>query len=408
MRISLLQEREPFGEILQRTLERYWAVVLDPSVKVTWSRVGDKLACSPSHQVWYANAYLNAIFVPQIRDACFEPIRREFSHSSNVWRRPCQKAYVALATHPRSATRLATHRMMVSTPVAGAEDMLIVPGNRKIRLLDRANHDCVCLLKEGFDAGPFAAEVQHRSQLREFGVSVPAIVDSCLSNHWYREEYVCGTPLNRVSDRAVAVQTAQLALDDLGKMISATAQTCSRDEYIDQRWGILERLGVSLPIDVRQRVLQAGAKIRENLRSSPTAVVHTARSHGDFQAANILKCDDQHWIIDWENLADRSSTYDVLVFGLNGRVPAKIGRRISDWVQTGRFSGQFSQASGRALKAWGAAETADHRGRWHTANLYWLDELLWHVQENANPLLVSTSPGLTSVLAEIQHWTLHS
>ena len=160
MRISLLLRREPFVEILQRTLARYWASKHNDDFRVQWISRGQRVS-RQTEQQWLCNQYLNAIFLPSIDPTGLEPIRKEFSHSQSVWRRPIQRLYVSMATGTWSR-RLSHATLNVSPEVPDGEQKVIVPGNQKVRILDHVAGQCVSIAKDGFDPIGLCAEMEVR------------------------------------------------------------------------------------------------------------------------------------------------------------------------------------------------------------------------------------------------------
>src|SRR6266404_3505895 len=105
MRISLLLQREPFGNILEKTLAAFLYSRTGNCHAVSWyGRKTDlKTLRRCGRQPWLGNVYLNAIFAPDVAPSTLAPVCREFSHSETWWKRPAQRAYVALSAQPWTA-----------------------------------------------------------------------------------------------------------------------------------------------------------------------------------------------------------------------------------------------------------------------------------------------------------------
>ena len=131
MRISLLLQREPFGQILEKTLARFWEERYGQYFRITWhnGRPNRRKIYRQERQIWLCNIYLNAIFSPAANHSVFEPVRREFTRSVIAWRRPFQCAYVAMGTSRYGAPWLAQATLSVAPALPNASHKLIVAGN---------------------------------------------------------------------------------------------------------------------------------------------------------------------------------------------------------------------------------------------------------------------------------------
>ena len=171
MRMSLLLEREPFGEILTETLGRFWSRQIGQQIRGEWlwNPSRREVFANGHDRCWLCNVYLNAIFPAGSDARALEPIRREFSRSVVAWRRPLQKAYVTLALSPRLAPWF-THALLRVVPnIASLGQQVIVPGNSKIRVLDRQANCVFGVRKAGTTHARFAAEVATRQHGRSAG-----------------------------------------------------------------------------------------------------------------------------------------------------------------------------------------------------------------------------------------------
>jgi len=233
MRISLLQQREPFGAIFERTMARFLRERYGASFSVRWhDEPGMIRAFRQKSQAWFINIYLNAIFSEQAEAAVFEPLRREFSRSRMGWRRPIQQFYVNAASSPLTNRFFAQAWLEITPSVTGAENWLIVPGNHKIRILDRQAGKVTSILKDGFDAAFFKNEVETRRAAEAAGVMVPTLSSVEVSNGWFEEQYVLGTPLNRLSDAAEAGHALRQVYSSLQPFYEASHQEQPVSVYI--------------------------------------------------------------------------------------------------------------------------------------------------------------------------------
>ena len=411
MRISLLLQREPFGEILCRTLERFLAGQDDRKYSVRWhprrpafsgmfgrpARSSD----SESPQRWLCNGYLNAIFLPRPSRSDLEPIVREFSRSVSARRRLLQRAYVGLATHSLGALLAADAYLEIAPPVRGAEHWLIVGGNHKLRILNRQAGKAVAILKEGFDARRLKNEIAVRRLAERAGLPVPAIIRVGEDETWFEERYVTGTPLNRLADpreadRAVMSAGKSVARFSLDSLEESSVADYSAPLLADCRRGV----GDSTPIGARQRagVERCLEALERKLARHARRSVWTGLAHGDFQPANILEDGGNVWLIDWEFAGRRQLGHDALVYALGVRHAAGLADRLGKFVE--------HPVSDPLLKEWPGATWENRDDRELSALILALEELTLWLEENSNPCLFAVHAARSALVEEVERWLL--
>jgi hypothetical protein len=413
MRISLLLEREPFGAVLEATLGRFWEERTGRAHRVIWqmgrpnvgklrNAIGGNASGEGGAQAWLANIYLNAIFVPEAQSMVFDPVRREFARSTVAWRRPAQAAYVALATGPGAAW-LAQAGLSVAPAIEGARHQLLVAGNHKLRLLDHRAGVAYGILKQGFDAQFLRRELATRQQAAALGLSVPELKEWTPDGWWFSEAYVSGTPVNRLSDPQAARAATQQACAALGRLLEATLHEEDAGVYAH---GLRERV-----VALAQANRLLGEADRQALDETATALarlaekdgrIATALGHGDFQAANVLVDDAGFWLIDWEYAARRQAGYDALVCALTARWPHEIAARLDALVN----DGPGDDPVGALLRAgrWPGVDWREAGTRRRAAALFLLEELVLHLEENANPCFTRLGAALLTVMSEAAQW----
>lgn len=386
MRISLLQQREPFSQIFEQTMSRYLSEACRQPVSVRWEAGPGMGSQNGSGQRWFCNPYLNAIFPAGALDAVFDPIRREFSRSRSPWLRPLQRAYVWAATSALGAPRLAQSRLRISPAIPGSERWLIVPGNHKIRILDRAGQTATCILKDGFDPSFMRSEIENRRLAEALGLPVPSLLAVDPAGRWFCEQYVCGTPLNRLADPAAASNALEAAFERMEPFYERTRRTLPAASYAAslaaQAMEWIERSRLLEP--ARREALRS---LVERCRGAALAAagersIMITQCHGDFQPGNILVDGAALWLIDWEYSRACQAGYDRLVYALDSRHPRGLAGRLCDFVSgdlapEGTADG-WQGRDARRLAAW----------------LFLLEDLLLHLRENANPLFTRLGDGL--------------
>lgn len=406
MRISLLQEREPFPVILEKTLAQYWSQMICQPVSVKWdSSFSSKIFAKSDSQIWYINCYLNSIFIPSANPGVFKPIRVEFNHSLVPWRRPFQKVYVSAALAWPASLFLSQAFLSVSPSIPNAENILIVAGNHKIRLLDIDQQQVTSVLKQGFEKKFMEHELQARSQANQLGLPVPDLKEVAEDNTWFTEEYIGGTPLNRLADKAQIQTGMQLALKALHVFIDENLFSLPALEYAD---ALLEKIKKQLDCNYLLNVYQKNYLLfvtRELHRDakiylSPQAnqQIMLSKVHGDFQPANILFEDGKIWLIDWEYSDNRQSAYDLLTLLCGSRHPEGLAERLWNFEKDAEGSGVKFPSD------WPGLEMDSPVKRHRMVSLFLMEELLLHLTENANPLFHHLGPGLLQMEAESLRW----
>ncbi len=404
MRISLLQKREPLGRIVEETLSDFWTEAFGIPYELKWTDGIAALRRRRRHlgQKWNCNQYINSIFIPEIDQAAFGPIRQEFRRSQIPWKRPLQRAYVWMACHPLLGSILAGASMEVSPAVPNADSQLIVPGNHKIRILDHRLGLAYSILKSGFDGRFMIRELEAREQLGMSDLPVPKIREIGAKKNWFSEDYISGTPINRLVDRRFAKTVELQAIDSISRLAHATTIEISQSTYVLKSASEACRL-LSQNHLLSDEEKMLWMKVIGSLvsRMEPhwmksERTMRTSLSHGDFQSGNILVEQDRFWLIDWEYSSRRQFGYDLLVIALRSRSSKGLASRLMNFVEKGldpEFQGKFSTDVfvTKAEREW-------------SVSLFLLEEILLHLEENDNPRFLRIGDGLIAVFKEAEHW----
>ena len=393
MRVSLLLQREPFAEILEKTLADFFESQLGEPCQVVWREGGR--AQSSGKQSWLCNPYLNIIFRPDIREEPLLPAIYEFSRSAKPWRTPLNKLYVALATNRISSRFFANAVFDIEPPVAHSELMVIIGGNHHIRLLDYHQRHCSVISKHGFDLGLMLNDIAVRSEFTK--LPAPQILEHCPSGKWYREELILGTPINRLKDQS----QAQDAIAQIAPSLFDLYETTRREEDADQYIGEVES---HIKLLMERNHLLSGSQ-REFLGNAVpqlvafaqkgSSCISTVQAHGDFQPANILVGDGGPWLIDWEYTMRRQLDYDALVFSL-------YSRKSKCFAQRFRAVLEGSLGNPAMPSEWVALEHSDQKERNRLLSLFLLEELELRLIENDNVLFKFLDAGFLGFCVELE------
>lgn len=383
MKIALLLQREPFFTILEQTLKAFFEQRYQAGHQVSWHPRGQR--SQPRAQVWLANRHLNVLFVGAAQEQVFAPIEREFSRSLTRWRRWLQPIYLRLATRLPTSSWLADGRLQVTPAVAGAEAMLLIAGNQRIRLLDFSRGRCFVLGKQGFPTAPMRAEIAVRSAFP--ALPSPQLYEWADDQSWFCEELVVGTPLNRLPDSIDREAVRERVFQALAELERATRETVPVTSYLaNLESQLFPALANPLWKNSEREALEAAARWLLARIQAEGGEVCLALSHGDLQPGNILCAGDRTWLIDWEQARQRQRRYDTLVWSLQARRRGW-GRRLQQLLRGPGASVEQEKACATKLN-----DTAEPMA-FRDLLLFLLEELTQRLLENDNRCFFAPDPS---------------
>ena len=391
MRLSLLLQREPFGSILEKTLSAYWSEIHGAAYTVRWDGDGDRPPCWG--QRWLMNQRLNSIFAADGESAAFEPVRREYGRATQPWLRPLQWSYVQAASRWRSKQWLASPGMCVSPAVPDASGLLILGGNSRIRALDHAAGKAHVIPKVGFDN----SNIERELAVRELTDAAPDLIEVGPNNGWYTENYVLGTPLNRVGNSSRAERAFAEAAGGLQRVHARTKESSDVVAYAEELCERVQKRLATGPLveDETREALSGTARRAQRAvvsKASGAGSFEAVQAHGDFQPANILVGADRTWLIDWEHTSRRQSAYDPLVFSLRSRFPEGLGERIASALH---------RPDRPVLVEWSGLGWSEKARRALSLSVFVLEELDFYVSESLAPALYGPTPDLPTINSEL-------
>jgi hypothetical protein len=232
--------------------------------------------------------------------------------------------------------------------------LLIIPGNRRIRIFDFTSGTTRAVLKSGFDCSAIEAEIDVRAD-GKIGPFLP-ITAYGDDRSWFEEAIFDGFPLARCPpwhNRLVLEQRALELLDGWARKSLVHAPV---DAFVR---GVEER--IREPLVVKRfpfpcGVLDAVDLLATHARRLDEVVL--APSHGDCQPGNILVSRNGRDVtfVDWEYQGLRAENFDRLVLGLKSRSPSGLARRALKFVYGGESSQHLRCFDGRG--SWRMARTA--------------------------------------------------
>lgn len=371
MRISHLLQREPFSEILSRTIERHWRARHGKDIRVQWGKGG-------TGQRWWGNSYLNFFAGADVPSSAFEVLRREYSHSRVRWRRPLQRGYVRLATTHPSLRWFSNVQFSVSPSLANTHDLLILGGNHRLRLLQPAGGRSTVVLKEQFGAKHIVREVELRTQLAPR--CAPALLASNPAQGWFEEEYFAGTPINRLpSDEERAHQHAAVQAIWLDVVAPTLERVPIRGWANPLLMRMRETVGRCSAVGGQEILQLAEILVAHVEQLAGGSDIPVAWTHGDLQEANIVVNGSERRVIDWEGADRRFAAYDFFQLASGGRwTDGEWASRVARALN-GEDSRLFSW-----LREMRALECAVTIPRWW-GFAYVLEELWFRAEGSAEP-----------------------
>lgn len=392
MKISLLLEREPFAEIFEETLASFLTNYYQKPCRVKWhSKRPDCFKISnQNEQVWLCNSSLNSIFIAGANIKIFDPIRSEFSTHPNPWRSPVHRIYVDLATAKLFRKLFCSFFISITPPIPDAENTLIVGGNHKIRIINHRTKTVYVILKRGFNPEYLSRELKIRQEYKM--LPIPSLREIGQDGTWFSEQYINGTPINRLKDKSRIDSVVAQAFEELHFLLENTVRQEGATEYAETLTGRIKediKDNYLLTIKEKQSLLVNVDELVKLVgkRAKPAGgFITTAQTHGDFQPGNILDDNGNVWLIDWEYTRRRQIGYDVLVFLLQSRFPKGLAQRMEAALASD-FSG------GGNLKLETILDWEDQQQRFLFTALFVLEELCFYLEENRNQQFKALSRG---------------
>ena len=402
MKIRELLQREPFGAILERTLSRYFRQRYGREFDVRWyaKNPGVGTIAAQGFQPWLCRPDLNAIFAADALSGVLDPVRRELYETPVRWRRPLQRAYFGLVSHPWLVEHLAKAAVGIKPALPDADDLLILGGNNRLRILDLQAQHVYFVLKDGFDKQSVRREVEIRQIVQSS--HIPEVLYLAPDGTWFEQRYIRGAALNRLPSGRDPLPFEEQAIRLLAKWAANTVETVSIADYSRS---LLDQIEAHLATRVPDGLEHMKAQVRtwaralcvaiERLAALEGSSIELALSHGDFQPGNILLEGNHLWVTDWEYNARRQRHYDILVYGLRSRFARGLANRIGRLIADHRV---FHEPPWWACPH--LSEMPPERLRL-VLLVFLLEDLLWRVQDNIRPLFFQPDVGWFAFAAEM-------
>lgn len=402
MKIALLLEREPFAEILEETLSRHLSAVSGRAQEVSWRgglpKTSDLVARKKG--LWLCNGQINAVFSARAESRIFETPWREYlgGHSFSRW--VAHAGYLAVATAPLTRWHLASHHLWIRPDLDHPRSTLILGGNSRIRLIDFQHGLVTTVLKSRFDSAFLSRELEFRKS-RDDVLALP-IVEVLEEGQAFVEPLVHGSNADRLFDKRRASEALLAALESCIEMSGSTRKIAAVEGWVETSLEscqlAAQKAGFESTGLVRD-ALDLAVQLGERIVSSASILggeVQVGLSHGDLQPGNVLVDEDKNWLIDWERVDKRVLGYDGLTLALNSR------RNLSGLLERAEdlVRGAREDPIGVGVCSELRLREDSKRARVQML-LFFLEEIRFHLEENAMGPLVKPTPALRGLIDEL-------
>lgn len=361
MRVSELKEREDFDRIFLESLPRLLELYGSVGVQVL-------RPVNSGDQTWLLQPFLTACYVPHASSRVRRFLNESIAYTSSGLRAPFQWIFACGLSTKLGLGLTGQPCFSLSNPIPAARELLIVPGNNRVRLYDFVRQRCLVMQKTGFSTAGMRREIEART-------SVPGFCLSVLRHggdySWLEEPIFDGYALARCPPWLPRHNLESNALRTLYHHTLERGRHISSDEWFEN---LSHRLNAGLA-KLPHQWGSSGHRLRSAIGRLGRAMmgmshVYVGETHGDMQPGNVLvsRSGEDLRIIDWESAAERLSYYDVLTYQLG----ARRGRRIVKEVRRLVNGGESSEECFRLPR--GARE------RRAVVATFLLEDLLWLVE----------------------------
>ncbi len=374
MKISTLIKREPFGDIFENTIMPFLHEYTGIEHKVCWNKNSVK-----SDQIWFCNPHINSIFIPKANKEIFSSIIGEYSSNpSSPWKNLVQKLYIYFSINKNTSKILCKYKISISPPIDTAKNKLIIGGNNKIRIIDINKSLVFVILKKGFNKKYLEKEIFVRERFPY--LPIPKISNISKSKKWYSEEYIVGTPPNRLRNNIGDIALIN-SLKMLFRLYKETKKDTSYLTYVNR---IYQELTSNL-----DNLNFIESKTLSDLHNIINFIISyfkkndndmvLAYSHGDFHPGNIICNDDNFWIMDWEHSGEKSLSYDLIIMLLGARIESGYSKRLLDIANN-----KVTDDKKRFISKWPYLNWNEFKIRKDYLLIFILEDLLFYLEEYNN------------------------
>jgi hypothetical protein len=389
MKISLLEQREPFRTIFAATARQFLAARYERPFEVEWQSGGN----------WLENAHLNAIHARDASASVRRAVRDRYGASPRRLEAVLRRSYVRAASATLGAPLLATGSVRIEPNPSGHEALLFRGGLHRIRLFDYATGLVHVIPKSGAPASSIHRELAIRRALPR-DIPQPALRPDQAVAPGFCEVALDAVPIDQIGDPGLRARAREKAAFQMGRVVAASATEQRLDAYLMRRRNEMASTlarRADVPVDIRQRldatIDQLTSQILPIGGSIPVAI-----SHGDPQDDNLLWTGETVVLTDWEFADHRHAPYDLLHTIAAAHTPGA-GRRLAAWVSVPDAAAGLTWLHVASALDLPLAEV---RWRRAAAALFLLEKLGCHAESAGSPLLREFGHEVAAFLEEIQ------
>ena len=350
--------------------------------------------------LWLCNPTINALFSVRAAAKVFETPWREYLRGPNPIATASHAVFLLASTAPVARALMASHHVRIEPDLDGAEEVLILGGNSRMKLVDHGRGRVTTILKEGFDETLIRRELLFRESGRV--AMAPPLLEVSDDRQAFVEPLLHGTVADRLLSRSRAGAALLESLDACDRLAEGMRKTVPLAEWCRAALGAAGAAAERVRDDgsgvVRRAVdwlewmcLWLTSEGREGGRELETAV-----SHGDLQPGNVLVEKERVWLIDWERVDERVPWYDAMTLALDARrgYAGLVDRALE--LAAGRRSDEIGRKAREVLVRRGAEH--DHVGR---IVMYLVEEIRFCLEESAMGPLVGPAGSLGALVREL-------
>lgn len=295
MNADIMLEREPFRDVLIKTINEYYKEVFCKDVIVSTERLDNTIP---------VYVFLKPFFVSYrpFPVGLKEFLQSEYNIRGSLVKFIIGKIGVFVALHFYWCF---PHSLFFIDKDVKNDKFFISPCNRTIRFYYYEKDYVDVVVKSGYKSDFIEKQIEFRKNTDL--PFVPKIIDS--GNNWYRESIMHGHALARVRDEELfqtAFKQVEKALIDISRL---NRRIIGAKDYSSQL--IKESLSAlnSIDLELEKDLEPVLSKIEITDMRVPLGI-----SHGDLQSGNIwVNKDKSITIYDWETVSVRSIWFDLIV-----------------------------------------------------------------------------------------------
>lgn len=356
-----IKNREDIDNIIEKTLSDYYGT----TVRVVNKYVSNSFILNPR---------LNSAIYSKASRIVKKAVRKGQTSRQNLIYWVLKQIYLRLA-FSKSGLFGCKYIHFENLP-ENFEYLYIMPGNMKIKLFDYKKKTVTNIVKQGFSTFSFEKELAVRTNPKwDFILPIEASKDGI-----YYEKLLEGCTFDRLKK-----SNSRIAYDKIKDILQKMQQNGRTSEnYSDYQQELLLQIKNNLTLikcdeAIKANIADFAQKVAKNYESD----VILAASHGDFQKGNIFFDKNLRiYVLDWETFDKRSIGYDILTFFYSLRYRRDFLMRIDYFLNDSQW-GDISKIY--------FGTVVDKK---QVLSIYFLEDLLWLLQECINTSEKRISPSL--------------